>query len=110
MLSSEIEKPGPEDGTDNARGARGDGPSDVQKLETTNSVIASAATVADGQQGLELLEITPRPATKFDAQATTPRSKIQVVAVMCALFVSCTVALYNSVVQNSSLQWKEIRE
>lgn len=103
MLSSEIKRPGPEDGTDKALGVKGDGPSDVEKLETTNSVLASAGTVADDQQGLELLERAPRSAIEFDTEATRPRSKIRVVAVMCALFVSCTIALYNSVVQKFKL-------
>ncbi|KAL5331919.1 hypothetical protein ACEPPN_001459 [Leptodophora sp. 'Broadleaf-Isolate-01'] len=99
MLSSEIKRPGPEDGTDKALGVKGDGPSDVEKLETTNSVLASAGTVADDQQGLELLERAPRSAIEFDTEATRPRSKIRVVAVMCALFATiCIVALNQTIV------------
>lgn len=79
---------GPEDGTDNAHGVDSDA-ADV--LETPKTILAGAGagTAADGQQGLGYLETAPEPATEFDTEATRPRSRIRVVAVMGALFVSC---------------------
>jgi hypothetical protein len=87
----------------NARGVKSDGPPGIQNVETTNSILVRAGAAADGQQGLELLEIAPGPAARFDTEATKPRSKIRVVAVMGALFVSydsfVTTSPY-SVIQN----------
>ena len=103
MPSSIIGDLGPEEATDDARRVKSDGPPDIPSVETTSSILVCAGAAADGQQGLELLEIAPGPAARFDTEATRPRSKIRVVAVMGALFVSYdsfAIAFHCSVIQN----------
>ena len=89
IASPSVGELAPERGpADYARGVTTEESAEIQNLENSNSIPALAGVAADGDQVLEYLEMSPRPATELDTDAVRPRSKIRVLAVMGALFVS----------------------